>query len=307
MNVPLKNSKKHSITHKNIIVMSSSHFSLPVLHSSVQSDFEDESEYSESNESIIPQTLYLPIPDIPLQRRLIKEELKKFSDVISDQKIEINNQLLLLEEVQNRALCSITDKAKLYSEIIQLNKSLKKSKKNCDEKLKIRIRDQVQQCNQNIKAADDENAKIGQMVKENQKLGSQLETKTQNLIKEHDALMNKFLNTVAYETKRQIRSLNDKIDTQERRLKTVSEKYEKKIQEKDQIIADLRAQLSEAQKRTSNYVITKRERLKRPSMIIRDNTNILHPQDDKNENPHQKSKLHNSDDDYDDDSYNTDD
>lgn len=278
--------------------MASSHFSLPVLYSSTHSDLDDDNEYSYSQDQKIPQKLYLPIPNIPFRRKLIKEEFKKFTDLISDQKIEINSQLLLLEEVQNQALCSITDRAKLYSEVIQLNKSLKKSKKNIDPSKKIIVREQAQQCQRNLKTAEEENVKIAKMVKENQKLSEQLEIKEKNLTKDHDMLMNQFLNTVSYEAKRQIRSLNDKLDVQERRLQNVSEQYEKKIQEKDQIIADLRVQLNEAQKQTSNYVITKRERLKRPSMIIRDNTNILHlreknnDQTEKSEILQQKNKEH---------------
>ena len=142
---------------------------LPVLLSSNHS-FEDESnEYSDSNEVQVPQTFNLPIPDIPFRRKFIREELKKFTDTISDQKIEINNQLLLLEEIQNQALSLISDKAKLYVDVTQLSKSMK-FKQSLGPELKKKFREKSEQCNHNIKAASEENTKIQQM-----NFGSKLE------------------------------------------------------------------------------------------------------------------------------------
>lgn len=232
---------------------------------------------SESHHSIEQ----LPISEIPYTRQQIENEFSKFTNLISEQKAKINNSLLILGELQNEAYCQISDKSKIYYDLFQFEDSIQESQKRLiDPKVEKEIEEQLIICHKDFQDSAENNVKIYSLIKENEQIEGPLENRTKALSSEHKELLSKLAATVPPNLKTHIISLNNSMDAQNHRLEKLLSLYQKRIQEKDNLIANLRAQLGEDKEQ---QLTPKKERLRRPELIKRHSKILTSPTKEGNE------------------------
>ncbi|OHT02138.1 hypothetical protein TRFO_30900 [Tritrichomonas foetus] len=247
---------------------------------------DDKSDQSDPDDfSQVPKSLTLPIPEIPFTRSQINSEFDRFTSVISKQREEIKDAHSFLISLREEAIEVIAERARLYSELIHINQSIKQSSQVVNPQIRKTVQDQTDECNQKLKATEEENSKIEQTIQENQKFSEQLQIKTQNVIKEHDELLSQLAASVPIETKHKIKLLNDQLEEQQKKAKVMSEQYNATLQEKDELITMLMKQLGDSGRQPSVQVIAKKEKIRRPALIKRDTTS--ENTDTENPNPNQ--------------------
>lgn len=227
---------------------------------------------------------------IPFLRSQLEKEFDRYHEKQKEQSDIIEDSQEQLKVLYDEAMEVIQEKAKLISELSQIIISMRKSGKAIDNNLQKAAFEQFEECGKKLQVTEAENKKIEKTIRENKKYNEQLNAKVQTTINEHNSLINQLSASVPVDVKYKIKDLNDSIDDQKEKAKEIEDHYILALKEKDEIISQLTLLLNHSPQ--SGELSAKKEILKRPALIKRDNSSEPHQAKTDNANFGQVQHAH---------------